>query len=65
MLDWYLKYGDSRLTQYLYFKGTSFLYIIEVPSVAKTVNSVVFNYFMTKVLSSKLLNGKTNEHTDL
>ena len=33
MLDWYLKYDDSPLTKYLYFKVTSFSYIICVLSV--------------------------------
>ena len=42
MPDWYLKYGDSPLKQYRYFKVTLFSYIIhvDIPSVAKTVNFV-------------------------
>ena len=70
MLDWYLKYGDNPIRKYLYFEVTSFSYIIYISILLQKLSTlllllIVFNYFITKLLSSKLLNGKANEHTDL
>ena len=68
MLYLHLINGDFISTQYLYFEINLFSYIIDITSGTKPIHFVqlfVFNYFVTKVLSNKLLNVEENKHTDL